>query len=280
MNAKRKARKEGRPEGQPARNADAALRRVLEAVAFRAETARRIDGTRGEALLRSIVDATAALFQAEAASIALYDPQTDRLVFEVAAGEQGQGVVGLAIPPAEGIAGYVFSNGEGLALSDVESDPRFGRQVAERTGYVPRSIVAVPLIDGDRTIGVLEVLDKRDSPAFSLRDVELAAVFASQAALAISTSRVERDVRTLLHSALLSLEAGPADERLVEDLVGTAVSRLDREDDSRLWALVEAVARVRRANPDQLALVGDLLDVLARHAERASRDRGRRARRR
>lgn len=280
MNAKRKARKEGRPEGQPARNADAALRRVLEAVAFRAETARRIDGTRGEALLRSIVDATAALFQAEAASIALYDPQTDRLVFEVAAGEQGQGVVGLAIPPAEGIAGYVFSTGEGLALSDVESDPRFGRQVAEQTGYVPRSIVAVPLIDGDRTIGVLEVLDKRDSPAFSLRDVELAAVFASQAALAISTSRVERDVRTLLRSALLSLEAGPADERLVEDLVGTAVSRLDREDDSRLWALVEAVARVRRANPDQLALVGDLLDVLARHAERASRDRGRRARRR
>jgi GAF domain-containing protein len=280
MNAKRKARKEGRPEGQPARNADAALRRVLEAVAFRAETARRIDGTRGEALLRSIVDATAALFQAEAASIALYDPQTDRLVFEVAAGEQGQGVVGLAIPPAEGIAGYVFSTGEGLALSDVESDPRFGRQVAEQTGYVPRSIVAVPLIDGDRTIGVLEVLDKRDSPAFSLRDVELAAVFASQAALAISTSRVERDVRTLLRSALLSLEAGPADERFVEDLVGTAVARLDREDDSRLWALVEAVARVRRANPDQLALVGDLLDVLARHAERASRDRGRRARRR
>ena len=72
---------------------------------------------------------------------------------------------------------------------------RFGRAFAERTGYVPTSIVAVPLTDEQGTIGVLQVLDKRDSNAFTLRDVELASVFARQAAIAISASRVERACR-------------------------------------------------------------------------------------
>jgi len=276
MNAKRRVKEQGGPTGKT----DAAFEQILEAVALRAETARRIDSPSAEALLRSIVDATVALFQAEAASIALYDPATDRLIFEVAAGEQGQGVIGVAISPGEGIAGYVFSTGESIALSNVEADPRFGRQVAEQTGYVPRSIVAVPLTDGDRTIGVLEVLDKRNSASFTLQDVELAAVFARQAAVAIGASRVERDVRALLRGALVSVAEGGVDERRIEELVVAATATLDREDDSRLWALVEAVARVRRASPDQLALVADLLDVLARHAERAARDRGSRARRR
>jgi len=219
MNAKRRVKEQGGPTGKT----DAAFEQILEAVSLRAETARRIDSPSAEALLRSIVDATVALFQAEAASIALYDPPTDRLVFEVAAGEQGQGVIGLAIPPGEGIAGYVFSSGQSLALSNVEDDPRFGRQAAEQTGYVPRSIVAVPLTDGDRTIGVLEVLDKRNSPSFTLQDVELAAVFARQAAVAIGATRVERDVRALLRGALLSVAEGAVDARRVEEVVGAGI---------------------------------------------------------
>jgi len=170
-----------------------AARRLLTEIGGRVDDVRRLERGAGEVLLRSIVDATVTLFQAHAASIALFDPPNGRLVFRVAAGEQGQGVVGVSILPDQGLAGYVFSTGQALALSDVASDPRFGRSVAESTAYVPRSIVAVPLVDEDRTIGVLEVLDKRDSSAFSLRDVELAGVFARQAAIAISASRVERD---------------------------------------------------------------------------------------
>jgi GAF domain-containing protein len=264
----------GAGAGPPPAVPDAAVRPLLEAVALRAEAARRIDLGSGEALLRSIADATVALFQAEAASIALYDPGRDRLVFHVAAGEQGQGVVGLEIPPGQGIAGYVYSSGQSLALADVEHDPRFGRRVAEQTGYIPRSIVAVPLIDGERTLGVLEVLDKRGSPSFSLQDIELAAVFAKQAAVAIGATRVERDVRALLRDALLALASGSLEDRTVDELVAGATAELDREDDSRLWALAERVARVRRADTSQLELVCDLLDVLARHAA-ASTARGR-----
>lgn len=247
---------------------------TLRAIALRAEAARRLDLGSAEAVLRSVVDATVALFQAEAASIALYDAATDRLVFRVAAGEQGQGVVGLSVPPSQGLVGYVYTTGQALALSDVERDARFGRAFAGQTGYVPRSIVAVPLADEHGTIGVLEVLDKRDEVAFSLRDIELASVFARQAAIAISASRVERDVASLLATVITAL-AGP-DAGGVDEIVAAATSGLEGDEGSPLWALVEQVARVRRADPAQLDLVADLLSVLADHAERGARGRSRR----
>jgi GAF domain-containing protein len=246
----------------------------LRSVAARAEAARRLEAGGTQALLRSIVDATVSLFQAEAASIALYDAPTDRLVFRIASGEQGQGVVGVSIPTSQGIAGYVYSTAQSLAISDVRQDPRFGRDVAESTGYVPRSLIAVPLVDDHGTIGVLEVLDKRDSATFSLQDVELAGVFARQAAIAISASRVERDVGTLLATAAATLlGAEPSGD--VEELVARATAGLDGADESRLWELADLIARVRRADPSQLELVVELLAVLARHAEKTSR-RGRR----
>lgn len=246
---------------------------VLRRIALRGEIARRLETESARAVLRSVVEATVALFEAEAASIALYDPAIDRLVFEVAAGEQGQGVIGVTIRPDQGIAGYVFTSGQALALSDVASDPRFGRSVAEKTAYLPRSIVAVPLVDDHGTIGVLEVLDKRSQAAFSLRDIELAAVFARQAAVAISASRVERDLASLVRATLRDLAAssGGASEAAIDELVSGATARLGGDDESRLWVLVEQVARIRRIDPDRLELVSDLLEALARQSEREAR---------
>jgi GAF domain-containing protein len=255
---------------------------LLRRIAVRGEVARRLEIGSARDVLRSVVEATVALFEAEAASIALYDAASDRLVFEVAAGEQGQGVIGVAIRPDQGIAGYVYTSGQALALSDVASDPRFGRTVAEKTAYVPRSIVAVPLVDDHGTIGVLEVLDKRSQAAFSLRDIELAGVFARQAAVAIRASRVERDLAGLLRSTLAELAASsgadtgsPATDAALDELVRSATDGLGRDDDSHLWTLVEQVARIRGVDPDRLELVTDLLAALARQSERDVRSRRR-----
>jgi GAF domain-containing protein len=249
---------------------------LLEAIALRAEAGRRVYGDSARAVLRSIVDATVTLFDAEAASIALYDAASDRLVFEVASGEQGQGVIGLSIAPDQGIAGYVFRTGQALALSDVARDARFGRAVAEQTAYLPRSIVAVPLVSDDRTIGVLEVLDKRSAATFSLRDIELAAVFAGQAATAIGATRVERDVGSLLESGLRALAGADVPEQAtLDEIVAAASGDLGRDDSSRLWPLADVIARLRTADPDQLELVTDILDALHRRATRDSRRRRR-----
>jgi hypothetical protein len=97
---------------EPAEPIAAAAMVALRAMALRSELAGRLAPPAGIAVLRSVVDATVSLFNAEAATIALYDQATDRLVFRVAAGSQGDGVVGLAIAPDEGVAGYVFTTGQ------------------------------------------------------------------------------------------------------------------------------------------------------------------------
>jgi len=255
----------------PAFDRDA--RAALAAIGRRAEVARRLELGSAEAVLRSVVEAAVALFAAEAASIALYEPARNVLVFRVAAGEQGRGVVGLEIAPDRGLVGYVFSSGQALAIADVRADPRFGRDFAEQTQYVPRSIVAVPLLDERGTLGVLEVLDKRSETSFSLRDIELAGVFARQATVAIRASRVERDTATLLRSVIGALAGGEAPEAGIEALVGAALADVGDPEDP-LWPLVEQVAALRRAGPDQRELLSSLLKVLLRQAER---DRARRA---
>ena len=257
---------------------------TLHAVALRVEAARRLAPPAGTAVLRSIVDATAVLFGAEAASLALHDPRTDRLVFEVAAGEHGQGVVGLAIGSSEGVAGYVFSTGQPLALSDVARDARFGRETAEQTGYVPRSLIAVPLVDDQGILGVLEVLDKRDEAGFDLRDVELATVFARQATVAIRSSRIERDTASLLRAVLVAaddaapaaLDGGVID--VLDSVIAAEIEALDANGDDPLWALADQIALLRAADPGQLELVRDLLAVLVRRADRGRDGRSARSR--
>ena len=248
---------------------------LLAAIAARAEAAGRLEPPGGAAVLRSIVEATVVLFDAEAASIALYDATTDRLVFRVAAGAQGQGVVGVSIAPHEGVAGYVFSTGQPIAIVDVAADPRFGASTAEQTGYMPRSILAVPLLDDEASLGVLEILDRRSGEGFALRDVELAGVFALQATVAIRATRLERDTATLLRDALRALgEVGPdaADNAAIDELVAAATTRLAADDDP-VWALADRVARLRAADPGQVTLLADLLDVLIRRAERSRHGR-------
>lgn len=264
-------------DGAPDPAAARAALRLVEAVARRAAIAEHLESSAGEAVLRSVVEAAVALIRAEAASIALHDPQADRLVFRVAAGEQGQGVVGLSIATDQGIAGHVFSTGQPLALGEATADPRFGRAAAEQTGYVPRSLVAVPLADDEGTIGVLEVLDRRDGQPFDLADLDAAAVFARQATVAIRATRLERDTARLLGTAIRSLD-GSLDAAEVDALIAEVTSALD--DESALWRLADAVARARDADPGQVELVAEILEALARRTGRAANSRYRGGRRR
>ena len=245
---------------------DAAIA-ALVAASRRSAVGRRLQGDIETRLLQSIVDATVRLFDAEAASIALFEPDPDRLIFRVAAGEQGAGAIGLSVPPTQGIVGFVYSTGQALALSDVANDPRFNRGAAEQTGYVPRSIAAAPLLDEDGTIGVLQVLDKRSSATFSLQDMELIGVFAAQATVAIAAAKVMRDTTRLVATSLADLD-GETSEEDIEAVVSRVTAGLDTDDDSPFWKVVDQVARLRGLTDRELTLVSDILAVVAADAER------------
>ncbi len=213
------------------------------------------------------------VLDAEAASIALHDPATDRLVFHAAAGPHGNEVIGLAIEATAGIAGYAFTTGQPLAIADVAADPRFDRTVAEATGYVPRSLLAAPLADAQGTLGVLEVLDRRGG-TFTMHDLDVAGALALEAAIVVRAGTRARDASTLLHGALARLARSddPAglDEAAIEALVAQATADLATDDDDPIWRLADRIARLRDVDPDALELAIDWLDALLRRRDRGS----------
>lgn len=248
----------------------AALTALME-VGRRSSVARRLQGGIEQRLLQSIVDATASLFDAEGASISLFETDPDRLEIRVAAGARGASAVGLSVKPTEGIVGFVYATGQALAVTDVTSDPRFDLEAAEKTGYVPRSIAAVPLHDDEGSVGVLEVLDKRGSPGFTLRDMELIATFAGQATTAILATRVQRDTGRILREVLRQLAGKKLTDEQVEVLVSEATRGMDDHPDEPFWQLVDYVEQLRGFGDRNLNLVTQILEVVARHAQRAHR---------
>jgi GAF domain-containing protein len=187
-------------------------------------------------------------------------------------------VIGLSIAAHEGIAGYVFSTGQALAVAEVATDPRFERATAERTGYVPRSLLAVPLVDDAGTIGVMEFLDRRDRAPFDLVDVEVASRMAAATTAVARSSRVDREAGQLLRTALAAVADagdGALDDAAIDTLVGEVGERLTADDP--VWRLADRIGRLRAADPDDIELAIAWLDaLLARTARRtqAGRRRG------
>jgi GAF domain-containing protein len=152
-------------------------------------------------LLRSITAAAKDIFEAAACSLALLDDAQEELTFYVASGAGADDVIGLKVPVGQGIAGWVVTSGQPIEIADVTRDPRFARDVAESTGYVPRAILAMPLETERQMLGVIEVLDRRSAGGSGARDMELLALFARQAALAIENSRVFSNLGRALFEA-------------------------------------------------------------------------------
>src|SRR5512146_2578749 len=178
------------------------LKRLLLSIEASGQTV--LSGS-GDALLDSIVQAAARIFGAGAASILLVDEDEQALEFKVACGPVGQNLVGTKYPLDKGIAGYVVMTGQPIATSHVTQDARFDREFAESTGYVPESILAAPLVSGDRIIGVMEVLDKINADSFGLQDMELLGMFARQAALAIDQAQQVQRIEQALITGLQRL---------------------------------------------------------------------------
>jgi GAF domain-containing protein len=159
-------------------------------------------------LLQATVEVARGIFSAKAATVFLYDDQTDELVFEAVAGMGAETLLGNRIPSSTGIAGWVLVTRQPLVLEDVTEDPRWGGQeIAERTGYAPNGLMAVPLIHDEDSVGVLQVLDRPQEARFSLQEMDLLGLFANQAAIALDLLRKTRRAREVLEEGGADVEA-------------------------------------------------------------------------
>jgi GAF domain-containing protein len=172
----------------------------------------------------------------------------------------------MQVPVSVGVAGWVVSSGQAIEITDVSRDPRWAADIAEKTGYLPRAILAAPLETEQSLVGVIEVLDRDTSRPGAERDLVMLSLLAQQTALAVESARLFTDTGRMLLDALAT--AGAADpEEIAAALTATAADR-QASVDPDLAELGALLARLsERGHAERrlaVRLVADVLDFADR----------------
>ncbi|MEK7293935.1 MAG: GAF domain-containing protein [Nitrospirota bacterium] len=172
-------------------------------------------------MLQLAITAAVTLVHAEAGSLLLREPQTGELFFRMAVGEKGEMLKEIRLKLGQGVAGLVAQSGKPLMVNDAQHDPRVAHDVDLRTGFVTKSLIAVPIPVQGRIIGVLEAVNKRGGKPFSNWDVDEFACLSHQVALALEKTRLYREYHGKIGrlqklqeiSGVLNSSLNPADIR-------------------------------------------------------------------
>ncbi len=146
-------------------------------------------------LLNTIIDSAKELLRAEGASLLLLDEENDELIFDVVVSEKGEIIRGKRLKVGEGIVGYVARHEEDVIVRDVSGDKRFYTEIDMRSGFVTKSIIAVPVKMKEKLIGVLEVVNSTRPESFIDRDMTMLKYIADAAAVAINNHELVISLR-------------------------------------------------------------------------------------
>ena len=203
--------------------ADAAFAAELREALVRRAASGRLAAPAGQSELLGMILRTAArVISAEAGALFLLDQETNELLFEAALVEADASEGRFRIPVGQGIAGWVAATAQPVAISDASQDPRFAETISRSVGYVPKSVLCIPLYSHDAIVGVIQLCDKDGGRPFTAVDMEILGQFASQAAAAIEQSRALRDLSQLFCVVLEGLLPGMSEEAALQRALETS----------------------------------------------------------
>ena len=148
-------------------------------------------------LLQQITATATELLDCEASSILLYDESNPRLYFAAATGSDPAELAKIPVPIEGSLAGTIFRTNQPMILNSVEQDPRHYTLVSDKVKFETNSLLGVPMPIKDRTMGVLEAINKRNGK-FDDGDVAILSVTAAHAAIAINNARLLQETRDAL----------------------------------------------------------------------------------
>ncbi len=150
--------------------------------------------------IKNLLDLSAGSMKSEEASVIIRDGDDGDLCFLVAIGKVADRLVGMKIPSGKGIAGFVYSSGQPVAIADVAQEESFYAEVDKQTGYNTQTILATPLRYNGEIIGVLEYVNRLGEPpyeSFTPFEMDKAALFAEAIASLVNAYESARLFRDL-----------------------------------------------------------------------------------
>jgi len=144
------------------------------------------------------------LVNCEAASLLLFDETKEELYFDVALGEKAHKIKTIRLKLGQGIAGWVAEKKQAVIINDVQGDPRFFRGGDEKSGFITKTMLCLPVMVKDRLLGVIQAINKREA-LFDEYDLELLRALSSQVAVAIENARLYEELKETFYEIVFAL---------------------------------------------------------------------------
>ncbi len=220
-------------------------------------------------LLNMIVKTAATVMHAQSASLFLLNGEKQELTFEVALGPKASEVKRHRVPLGHGIAGFVALSGQPMAITDVENNSLHASDISQNIGYVPYSILGVPLFYQEQVIGVLELLDKEGNEPFDSNDMELGSAFANQAAVAIELSRTHGYLTLLFRDVLQAADAKSQGHRdMALEYIHEFIQKLEEESAFKnALELATVVQELVWYGEEEQKMCREILQTFVRHLQ-------------
>jgi two-component system sensor histidine kinase HydH len=175
-------------------------------------------------VLNFAMKAAEEFMEAEASSVYELDSEKGDIIVRLARGAKGGFIQSKRLEVGEGIAGLVIQNGEPMVVEDVHKDGRFSDRFDQETGFTTQSIICVPLTIRGRTIGALQVLNKKNGNPFTSEDTELLTALAQQIAVALDNAKLYQRLQE--HFELTEQELRITQKKLIRSERSAAMANL------------------------------------------------------
>lgn len=139
-------------------------------------------------VLNQTTQMAASVLNAQAATLFRTDHENNELIFTITKGSAARVLEEKRMPMDKGVAGYVARLGTPLIVNDTTNDVLFNSSVDSQTGFTTENILCVPLRINERTIGVLEVMNKEAEYGFTDEDEKWLTTMGHQVAIALENA--------------------------------------------------------------------------------------------
>ncbi|HZW04307.1 MAG TPA: GAF domain-containing protein, partial [Anaerolineaceae bacterium] len=143
-----------------------------------------------EPLLEHILHSAVEILNCEAGSLLLLDEGSGELVCRVTRGLEGSDLTNRSFPANSRPAGQAVADRRAVTAHDPALDAGWLPQADLEAGFVLRDALAVPLVQLERSFGVIEAYNRKDRSPFNQDDENLLSAFAAQAGVAIANARL------------------------------------------------------------------------------------------
>ncbi len=131
-------------------------------------------------------------------TLLLFDENTRELKFEMIKGKYKKSFKPFSIKAGRGVPGAVAKTGQPVLIPNAKDNLKFSTEIEEKILSYPKTILAVPVVNKKKTIGVLEMVNKEDGTPFNSKDLELLVKLVDQAAIAIERSFLYQQMSDLV----------------------------------------------------------------------------------